>query len=204
MATNRAALGFAEDALVLVSFNQAYKLNRRFFDIWLDVLDEIAEATLWLYVPSPIAQANLRAYAARRNASLDRIRFADKVPQDEHLARLACADLAVDVLPYSSHTTGVDALWAGVPMLSCRGTTFAGRVGESLLDAVGLRELVADSLAAYKRQLLELARDRERLRDYKAHLTRERRRLPLFDSEGFTRDFEALLVAAYEQIATSR
>jgi predicted O-linked N-acetylglucosamine transferase (SPINDLY family) len=201
---SRAALGFSADDVVLVSFNQAYKLTRRFFDVWLDVLEERPNTLLWLYVPAPAAQANIHAYAAERGIAAGRVRFASKVSQDEHIARLACADLALDVLPYSSHTTACDALWAGVPMLSCRGTTFAGRVGESILNAVGLRELVATDLDDYRSQLQSLAADRERLGHYKRYLDRERRGLPLFDTQGFTRDFEALLERAYEDIPQSQ
>ena len=198
---SRAALGLADNALVLVCFNQAYKLTRTFFGVWIDVLREVPDALLWLYIPAPLARTHLRTEAVRAGVDPDRIRFATKVSPDEHIARLRCADLALDVLPYGSHTTGSDALAAGVPMLSCRGTTFAGRVGETLLNAVGLSELVTESLDAYRAKLLMLARDRERLRFYKDYLQRERRRLPLFDTDGFTRDFEALICAAYDDTA---
>jgi protein O-GlcNAc transferase len=165
------------------------------------VLHALPDALLWLYVPAPLAQANIVKAAASRGIDAGRILFAAKVRPDEHLARLRAADLSLDVAPYNSHTTGCDSLWAGVPMLSCKGATFAGRVGESLLDAVGQGELVAASPEAYRDQLLALAGDRERLRHYREHLERERHRLPLFDTAGFTRDFESLLVAAYDELA---
>jgi predicted O-linked N-acetylglucosamine transferase (SPINDLY family) len=132
-----------------------------------------------------------------------RLRFAPAVGQDEHIARLRAVDLALDVLPYGSHTTGSDALWAGTPLLSCRGATFAGRVGASLLDAVGLPELATGSLSAYRAALAALARDRDRLRGYRDHLERERHRLPLFDTAGFTREFERVLFAASDAAAGS-
>ena len=119
--------------------------------------------------------------------------FAPTVPQAAHAARLACADLALDVLPYGSHTTGSDALWAGVPLLTCRGTTFAGRVGASLLAAVELPEFVAESLPDYARMLSGLCADRARLAHYREHLERGRATLPLFDTAGFTRAFERML-----------
>jgi protein O-GlcNAc transferase len=196
--TARAALGLPDDALVLACFNQTYKLTRAFFAVWLDALRTNGNALLWLYVRLPLAQENLRAEAARAGIDPGRIRFAPRVGPVAHIARLRAADLALDTLPYGAHTTGSDALWAGIPLLSCRGTTFAGRVGASLLDAVGLAELAADSLDAYRRLLLALASDRGRLADYRAYLERERQRLPLFDTAGFARDFETLLVAAYE------
>jgi protein O-GlcNAc transferase len=201
---SRESLGFAADAVVLASFNQTYKLTRQFFDIWLDVLREVPKAVLWIYAPVAAAQANLVAKAAHAGLDVDRVRFAEKVAHEEHLARLACADIALDLLPYGSHTTGVDALGVGVPMLSCRGTTFAGRVGQSLLDAVGLTELIADSPDQYRAQLIALASEPGRLHDYKRYLQRERARLPLFDTRGFTLAFEALLERAAEDGATRR
>ncbi len=195
-AASRAALGLPDDAIVLACFNQTYKVTRGFFEAWTSVLAEVDTAILWLYAPIPSAQRNLAAEATRAGIDPSRIRFAPAVGQNEHIARLRAADLALDVLPYGSHTTGSDALWAGTPMLSCRGTTFAGRVGASLLDGVGLPELVAASLDAYRDALLGLARDRDRLRGYRDHLERERHRLPLFDTAGFTRDFERVLFAA--------
>jgi predicted O-linked N-acetylglucosamine transferase (SPINDLY family) len=195
--TPRAPLGLPDDALVLACFNQTYKLTRPFFAAWLDALRANGNALLWLYVPLPLAQENLRAEAARAGIDPERIRFAPRVGQLAHIARLRAVDLALDTLPYGAHTTGSDALWAGVPLLSCRGTTFAGRVGASLLDAVGLAELTTDSLDAYRTLLLALGSDRERLARYRTYLERERERLPLFDTAGFTRDFEVLLGAAY-------
>ena len=130
-----------------------------------------------------------------------RIVFAERVDQATHIARLRVADLALDVLPVGSHTSGSDALWAGVPLLSCRGTTFAGRVGASLLHGVGLDELVTESPAAYRSALIALAGDRDRLRHHRDHLHRGRRDFPLFDTPGFTRDWEHLLAAAYDAAA---
>jgi predicted O-linked N-acetylglucosamine transferase (SPINDLY family) len=117
--------------------------------------------------PHALPQKNLREYAARRGIGAERLFFATRVPQDEHIARLRAADLALDVLPYGSHTTGVDALWAGVPMLTCRGDAFAGRVGASLLHATGLDELITEDLAAYRAALIALAADPGRLAAYR-------------------------------------
>jgi predicted O-linked N-acetylglucosamine transferase (SPINDLY family) len=195
----RAALGFAADALVLACFNQAYKLSRAFYSIWMEALARQPKAVLWLLVAEPLAQANLRAEAARAGIDPARLVFAPPVPQDEHVARLRGADLALDVLPYGSHTTGSDALWAGVPLLSCRGTTFAGRVGASLLHAAGLPELATESEDAYRAALLALVADPGRLAGYREYLDRERRALPLFDTAGFARDWEALLSAAVDE-----
>ena len=159
------------------------------------------QAVLWLYAPLAPARANLVAAARAAGADTARIVFADALPQREHLARLRAADLVLDLLPYGSHTTGSDALWAGVPMLSCRGDRFAGRVGASLLQAVGLDELVAETPAQYGALLLRLAADREALAGYRTYLDRERPRLPLFDTAGFARDWEALLTAVVAESA---
>jgi protein O-GlcNAc transferase len=195
-AVSRANAGLPERGLVLVSFNQTYKLGRAFVDLWLDVLARHDDAVLWLNVPHALARQNLRAAAVARSVAPERIVFAPFAQQSEHLARLRCADLALDVLPYGSHTTGSDALWCGVPMLTLTGATFAGRVGTSLVHAVGLPELAVASIDAYRDLLHGLARDRERLAAYKAHLERERYNVPLFDTERFTRDFEKILETA--------
>ena len=178
-AASRAQSGLPERGLVLVSFNQTYKLGRAFVDLWLDVLAGHDDAVLWLNVPHALARENLRAAAVARGIAPDRIVFAPFAKQCDHLARLRCADLALDVLPYGSHTTGSDALWCGVPLLTLTGATFAGRVGTSLVHAVGLPELAVDSMEDYRATLHALAHDRERLARYKAHLERERYSVPL-------------------------
>ncbi len=192
----RADIGLPEHAIVLACFNQAYKLTRAFFEIWCEILREHEGTVLWLYQPDALIQVRLRAEAARCHVAPERLVFAAQVDQESHLARLRQADLALDVLPYGSHTTGSDALWAGVPMLSCCGETFAGRVSTSLLEAVGLSELATHSPDEYRSALSGLVRDRDRLAGFKAYLNAERPNLSLFDTGGFTRDFEAMLEAA--------
>ena len=195
-APTRASVGLPERGAVLACFNQTYKLTPPFLDAWLDALAAHGDAVLWLTVPHARAQANLRAAASARGVAAERLVFAPHVAQPAHLARLRCADLALDVLPYGSHTTGSDALWAGVPLLTCLGSTFAGRVGASLAAAAGLPSFVTESVAAYRGRLSELLAGRDELAAARAHLERERLALPLFDTETFTRDFERLLDAA--------
>jgi predicted O-linked N-acetylglucosamine transferase (SPINDLY family) len=185
--------GLPPGALVLACFNQTYKLTEPFVRTWLDVMREHDDAVLWLNVPHALARRNVAEFTARRGVEPGRVIFAPIVDQATHLARLQCADLALDVLPYGSHTTGSDALFAAVPLLTCRGTTFAGRVGASLCKAVELPDLVCDSLEAYAARLRALCADRPRLRHYREHLTRGRDTLPLFDTPAFTRHFERLL-----------
>jgi predicted O-linked N-acetylglucosamine transferase (SPINDLY family) len=189
----RATLGLPDTALVLVCFNQTQKLSRQFFACWMETLREQPSAVLWLLAPDEIAQRNLRAEAQRLGVAPERLVFAGHAQHDDHIARLRAADLALDVLPYGSHTTGSDALWAGVPLLTCRGATFAGRVGASLLHAVNLPGLVTESFDEYRNLLRALAADRRRLRELGAHLDAGRMRFELFDTEGFTGDWEHML-----------
>ena len=200
-ATSRAANALPENALVLACFNQSERLRRPLFSTWLAALEARKDAVLWLLAGHPRAQENLRAEAGRAGVDPQRLIFAPKLPQQAHIARIACADLALDTLPYGAHTTGCDALWCAVPMLTCRGATFAGRVGASLLKASGLPELVTSSPEEYGQRLLELVSSPARLRNYRAQLERTRETNPLFDTAGFTRDWEALLLQIYEQAA---
>ena len=195
-AAARSALGLADDALVLACFAQTYKLSEPFVSVWLEALREQPRAVLWLYVPHAKARHHLRAFAERAGIDAGRVVFAPAVSQAEHMARLRCADLALDVLPYGSHTTGSDALWAGVPLLTCRGRTFAGRVGASLCHSTGLDELVTESLDDYSQMLQRLCSDRSLLAHHRDHLETRRERLPLFDTASFTGEFERLLERA--------
>jgi predicted O-linked N-acetylglucosamine transferase (SPINDLY family) len=200
-ASQRRDNGLPEGALVLACLNQVYKLRRPFFSAWMEALRAQSDAVLWLLAGHPLAQANLRAEAAKSGVDPVRLIFARAAGQDAHIARVPCADLALDTLPYGAHTTGVDALWAGVPMLTCRGDTFAGRVGASLLLAAGLPGLVTNSLDEYRARLLALSADRATLRDHRAYLERSRDTNPLFDTAAFARDWEALLLTIYDDAA---
>jgi protein O-GlcNAc transferase len=202
--TSRSANGLPEDALVLACLNVSHKLRRPLFATWLEALAAREDAVLWLLAGHARMQRNLRAEAERAGVDPARLIFAPALPQDAHIARIACADLALDTLPYGAHTTGCDALWCGVPMLTCRGRTFAGRVGASLLNASGLPELVTDSPAQYGERLRELISNRERLRGYQAQLVRTRATNPLFDTAGFARDWETLLLQIYDDAARGR
>jgi len=138
-----------------------------------------------------VAAANLRKEAEARGVDGARLVFAKRMPLAEHLSRLRAADLFLDTLPYNAHTTASDALWAGVPIVTRLGAAFAGRVAASLLQAVGLPELVTDTAEAYAALAVDLARNPARLLDIKRKLAEQRAAAPLFDAGLFARNIEA-------------
>jgi protein O-GlcNAc transferase len=187
----RAEAGLPANAFVFGSFNQTLKIMPEVFDVWMRLLTAVEGSVLWQLADHPGARRNLRAEAERRGVSGDRIVFADRVPPELHLARHALADLFLDTLPCCAHTTASDALWAGMPLLTTTGTTFAGRVATSLLQAIGLPELAAASLAEYEALALTLARERDRLATLRAKIAVNRQTHPLFATAGFSRGIEA-------------
>jgi predicted O-linked N-acetylglucosamine transferase (SPINDLY family) len=203
-ASARGDAGLPEDAVVFACLNQSYKLSSRVFAIWMDVMARVPNVVLWLLAPGARAKSNLQGFAARAGVDPARLFFAKHVPQEAHVARLRCADLALDTLPYGSHTTGCDALWAGVPMLTCPGQTFASRVGASLLHTAELPQLIAASLDDYRARLQELASAPEALREHHDFLERTRHDNALFDTRGFARDWDALLERAYDGTLAAR
>lgn len=196
--TSRMAAGLPEQATVLCSFNQLIKLNSNEFDIWCRVLRVIPNAVLWLLDPE-IEQArdNIRREALRRNVDPERVIFAPRVKQAEHLARLSLADLALDCFPCTSHTTASDALWAGVPLVTRMGQTFASRVAASLLKTHGFDDLIAADEDDYFERLMGLALDNSKRAKVRRRLEVSRLTSPLFDTARFTNDLEALYQAIW-------
>lgn len=186
----RSELGLPEDAFVYCAFNRTSKITPRLFDVWMRLLAKTEGSVLWLLDGDPIARENLRREAVARGIAAERIVFAPTVPADEHLARHQLADLFLDTLPYNAHTTASDALWAGLPVLTCLGTAFAGRVAASLLNAVGLPELVTRSLDEYESLALRIAHNSELRIALKSKLATHRTTWPLFDTVGMTRHIE--------------
>ena len=192
--------GLPEDAFVFCSFNNSYKITPVIFELWMRVLRAIPKSVLWLSQANAIATANLRREVERHGVSPQRLIFAPRVSDNaDHLARQRQADLFLDTLPYNAHTTASDALWAVVPVLTCLGETFAGRVAASLLKAIGLPELITTSLADYETLALKLAREPPFLAAIKAKLARNRETYPLFDTARFTRHIEAAYVTMWER-----
>ncbi|MBB4862806.1 putative O-linked N-acetylglucosamine transferase (SPINDLY family) [Pseudomonas nitritireducens] len=195
---SRSQAGLPEQGLVFCSFNQLLKLNPAEFDLWCRLLREVPGSVLWLLEPeAPEACDNLRREAQARGVEAERLVFAPRLKQDEHLARLALADLALDSFPCTSHTTASDALWAGVPLMTRLGETFTSRVAGSLLKAHGFDELVATDAQDYFERLKALALDEAGRTDLKARLLAVRMTSPLFDTARFTADLEALFVAIW-------
>jgi predicted O-linked N-acetylglucosamine transferase (SPINDLY family) len=190
---SRAELGLPERAFVFCCFNNSNKITPEIFSLWMRLLHQVDGGVLWLLEDNAAATGNLRREAATRGIAAERLVFAPRVKPAEHLARHRAADLFIDTLPYGAHTTASDALWTGLPVLTCQGTTFAGRVGASLLRAAGLPDLITDSLDAYEALALILARNRDALRRLKETLVRNRDTCALFDTARFTRHFEAAL-----------
>ena len=188
----RIEAGLPETGFVFACHNALHKIGPDMFDVWMRLLQSVEGSVLWLKSVEPSATGNLRREAKARGVAPERLVFAPRLPQmEDHLARLRLADLFLDTLPYNAHATACDALWAGLPVLTCMGNTFAGRVAASLLQAIGLPELVTSSLAEYEEFALALARDPERLAAIKAKLMRNRQTEPLFDTARYTRDLES-------------
>lgn len=188
----RAEEGLPETGVVFACFNNSYKFTPQIFDVWMRLLKAVDGSVLWLSEPNGPASRNLKSEAEARGVNAQRLVFAPFLENlDEHLARLRLADLFLDTLPCNAHTTASDALFMGVPVLTTPGSTFAGRVAASLLSAIGLEELIAESLFAYEARALQLARDATARAMVTAKLKANRERFPLFDTARFTRHLEA-------------
>ena len=188
--------GLPADALVFCSFNNSYKISPAIFDIWMRLLRLVPGSVLWLLETNDLVKDNLRLEAGKRGVEAGRLIFAPVVSPAEHLGRHRHADLFLDTLPCNAHTTASDALWAGLPVLTCSGDTFAGRVAGSLLMATGMPELVTGSLDDYEGTALALARDPQRLRALRNKLEKNRDTVALFDLPRSTANIEA----AYERM----
>jgi predicted O-linked N-acetylglucosamine transferase (SPINDLY family) len=194
---SRSGCALPETGFVFCCFNDSYKITPDFFDIWMRLLHAVPGSVLWLHQRDAVGKANLAREAKARDIAPERLVFARRLPLlPEHLARHRLADLFLDTLPFNAHTTASDALWAGLPVLTCAGSTFAGRVAGSLLQAIGLGELVTTSLEEYEAFALRLVRDVDLLRQFRARLAENRPSFPLFDTARSTRALEA----AYRQM----
>jgi protein O-GlcNAc transferase len=193
---SRLDCGLPKDGFVYCCFNNPFKLNPNMFDIWMRLLEATEGSVLWLFEGTSsscadVCRENLHREAEKRGIPRDRLIFAAKTNLADHLARHRLADLFLDTLPYNAHTTASDALWAGLPVVTCLGSTFAGRVSASLLNAVGLSELIANSVKDYETLALKFAREPALLAATKTQLARNRELCPLFDTRRFSRHIES-------------
>ncbi len=196
-AASREALGLDPAAFIFAAFCEPAKYNPDLFDVWLSILKQAPHSLLWLLADSDVQIANLKAYAERHGVSARRLIFAHPTDYDAHMSRLAVADLVLDTLPFNGSGSTLDALVAGVPVLTCPGRTYAGRMGASLLNAALLPELIAPSLGEYEALAVRLARAPDMAQALKLKVAELRGRTPVFDTLPFTVDFEMALTQAY-------
>ncbi len=196
---SRREAGLPETGFVFCCFNQSWKITPEIFDVWMRLLHAVEGSLLWLRFDNESAERNLRKEAQARGINPVRLVFARRLPASEdHLARHHLADLFLDTLPYNAHTTASDALWMGLPVLTSLGQTFAGRAAASMLNAIGLPELVTRSVEDYEALALRLAQDPVLLDGYRQRLKANRLSYPLFDAERFRRHIEAAYLQMWE------
>jgi protein O-GlcNAc transferase len=195
---SRAEAGLPSEGFVFCNFNTNYKITPVVFDRWMRILQRVDGSVLWLVVENQIAQQNLIREAAARGVDPDRLIFAPKLPLHEHQARVRAADLFLDSWPYNAGATASDTLWVGVPLLTLLGETFVGRMAASVLQAIGLPELVTTTADEYEALAIDLATNTGRLDAIKEKLGRNRLTEPLFDTKRYTKDIEAAYVEMYK------
>lgn len=196
---SRGQLGLPEAAVVFACFNHVYKIEPVMFSAWMRILQRVSGSVLWLYSDDPVARANLAAEARTRGVDPSRLVFAGTLPKSQHLARLKRADLFLDTLHINAHTGASDALWAGLPVLTCPGEGFSSRVGASVAAAAGLPQLVCRDLAQYEDKAVQLALDGHGLGELRRHLEERHASLPLFDTARFTRNLERAYQTMWER-----
>ena len=188
--SSRASTGLPATAFVICCFNNAHKVEPMAFSIWMRVLLAVPDAVLWIYADDPRVRENLAREASSRGVDPGRLVFAPYWTHERHLGRLTHADLMVDTFHYNAHTTTLDALAAGVPVLTCTGTTMPSRAATSMLKAFGLTELVASDFAQYEERLLFFCRNRSELQQIRRKMKQNYDKAPFFDTPGLVRDLE--------------
>ena len=199
----RASYGLPDNAFVYCSFNNNFKFSDEMFDAWMRILAAVPGSVLWLLADNDTARNNMLDRAVAQGIAAERLIFAPRVTPAEYLARFQLADLVLDTFPYNAGTTASDALWMGTPILTRSGRTYISRMAGSLLTAVGLPDLITETLADYEKMAITIGRQPARAASYKRYLADEGRRSALFDLPLLVRDieaqFERLALAAREQ-----
>ena len=189
-ATPRDDLGLPADRFVFASFNTQRKISLQTLETWAEILRGAPRSVLWVMIDGALARENVLAALERRGVAAERVHFAPKCDYATHIARLQAADLGLDTAPYNGHTTTSDKLWAGLPVITQKGSNFASRVSESLLTAIGLPDLVLPNRQALVARAIALAEDPAAIARTKTRLAENRFRAPLFDAERFCRHLE--------------
>ena len=193
---SRKEAGLPENGFVFCSFNGTCKIDSATFDLWLSILRDVPKSVLWLLKSNDLVEYNLKYEAEKRDVDSDRLFFGEKLLKDRHLARLKLADLAIDTIIVNGHTTTSDALWAGVPVITLQGRHFASRVSSSILNAIGLNDLIVHNTDDYRNLAILLAKDPARLKFYRQKIDDNRMKYPLFDTLRFVKNIEK----AYQQM----
>jgi predicted O-linked N-acetylglucosamine transferase (SPINDLY family) len=196
---SRQEFGLPQDQFVFCCFNNNYKILPSTFDSWMRILKSVEGSVLWLFEDNTTASNNLRQHAQLRGVDSNRLIFAKRFPLDEHLARHRLADLFLDTSPYNAHTTASDALWAGLPVVTCMGQSFASRVAASLLKAVGLEELITNTQGEYEAKAIEIALDSLKLSAIKRRLYLKKKESTLFNGKAFAKNLEAAFLKIDER-----
>lgn len=195
----RQELGLPKDGFVFCCFNNNFKILPQTFESWMRILKAVPASVIWLFEDNESAAKNLRKEAEKRGVESGRLIFAKRTKLEDHLARKKFADLFLDTLPYNAHTTCSDALWAGLPVLTLIGKSFASRVAASLLTAIELPELITNSEQEFEAKAIELALNSEKLKELKLKLEKHKLTTPLFDTKLFTKHIEAIYEEMYEK-----
>ena len=193
---SREDCGLPEDKFIFCCFNNTYKINPMMFDVWMKILHRVPNSILWLLASEPYSEKNLIKEVQKRKIDLSRIYFGQRVKYQQYLSRFKVADLFLDTLPFNAGTTASDALWAGLPVLTCLGDSYAGRMAGSLLNAIGMPELITSSMEDYEQLAIELGSHPEKIQQLKDKLETNRLTTPLFNSQLFTKNLER----SYKQI----
>jgi predicted O-linked N-acetylglucosamine transferase (SPINDLY family) len=203
---SRGELGLPDSGFVFCCFNNSYKLSPALFDVWMEILNSVPDSVLWVQNSNPRSSLgdNLRREATQRGVSAERICFAPRLPLRDYLALFCVADLFLDARPYNAHTTASDALWCGLPVLTCPGETFSARVAGSMLRTIGLTELIAANLEDYRDTAIQLAQNPEQLTAITNRLISNRLSTPLYDTARLTRHMETAYQTMYQRWVDGR
>ncbi|MGN0919394.1 MAG: tetratricopeptide repeat protein [Alphaproteobacteria bacterium] len=195
----RSDLNFAPDTIVLCCFNNTYKYTPAYFDLWASILKRVPKAVLWFYVNADIVRQNIISEFEKRGIEANRLVFCNMAPHHEHLVRYQVADLLLDTEYYNAHTTAMEALYMGCPMITCPGKTFTSRAGGAMLQALGMPQMICKDIQEYEEKVVELCSTPDALKKLRQETTEKAKSSPLFDTAKFTRSFEKACREMYEE-----